>query len=210
MNNLIEIKESTVGQETVQTVNARDLHTFLEVRRDFSNWIKDRFKKYEFEEGKDYIITLAKIGERQNVVLKEYHLTLSVAKELSMVENNKKGKQARQYFIECERKAKQPLDLVSALQNPLAIRQLLLPIDKITEAFIYVNQVPNKHLKTCSGLVAEIINFAFILKTLTHCMRIAYSDLVGCSYAIQYPLWGKHNDGLHAVFVSTRRPFGCH
>ncbi|WP_240536708.1 phage antirepressor KilAC domain-containing protein [Bartonella sp. WD12.1] len=57
---------------------------------------------------------------------KEYHLTLDMAKELAMVERNEKGKQARQYFIECERKAKQPLDLVSALQNPLAIRQLLL------------------------------------------------------------------------------------
>ncbi|ENN91053.1 antA/AntB antirepressor family protein [Bartonella schoenbuchensis] len=207
MNTLITISEQTVGQETVQTVNARELHAFLEVGRDFTNWIKDRIKKYEFEEGKDYVLTLAKIGERQNVVLKEYHLTLSVAKELSMVENNKKGKQARQYFIECERKAKQPLDLASALQNPLAIRQLLLPIDNVAEVFIYANQVLKKHLKTSSGLVAEIISLPHILKTLTHYMRIAYSGLVGCSYAIQYPLWGKHNDGLDAVFLNTRRSF---
>uniref|UniRef100_E6YZP6 Anti-repressor protein n=1 Tax=Bartonella schoenbuchensis (strain DSM 13525 / NCTC 13165 / R1) TaxID=687861 RepID=E6YZP6_BARSR len=71
--------------------------------------------------------------------------------------------------------------------------------------------MPNKHLKTTSGLVAEIISLPHILKTLTHCMRMTYSDLVGCSYAIQYPLWGKHNDGLVAVFVSTRRSFfECH
>ncbi len=87
---------------------------------------------------------------------------------------------------------------------------MLLPIDNVAEAFIYTSQVPNKHLKTSSGLVAEIISLPHILKALTHCMRVAYSDLVGCSYAIQYPLWGKHNDGLDAVFVSTRRPFGCH
>ncbi|UNF47301.1 antA/AntB antirepressor family protein [Bartonella krasnovii] len=103
MNTLIEIKEQAIGQETVQTVNARELHAFLEVKRDFSNWIKDRINKYDFKEERDYILTLAKIGERQNVVLKEYHLTLSVAKELSMVENNKKGREARQYFIKCER-----------------------------------------------------------------------------------------------------------
>ncbi|ENN91052.1 antA/AntB antirepressor family protein [Bartonella schoenbuchensis] len=186
MNTLITISEQTVGQETVQTVNARELHAFLEVGRDFTNWIKDRIKKYEFEEGKDYVLTLAKIGERQNVVLKEYHLTLSVAKELSMVENNKKGKQARQYFIECERKAKQPLDLVSALQNPLTIRQLLLPIDKITEAFIYANQVLKKHLHFTADRL-PIQSFLCTLKALTHCMRVAYSDPVGCGYAIQYP-----------------------
>ncbi|MDD9331041.1 MAG: antA/AntB antirepressor family protein [Bartonella sp.] len=107
MNTLIEIKEQVIDQETVQTVNARELHAFLEVKRDFSNWIKDRINKYDFKEERDYILTLAKIGERQNVVLKEYYLTLSVAKELSMVENNKKGREARLYFIECEKRVKQ-------------------------------------------------------------------------------------------------------
>ncbi len=38
-------------------------------------------------------------------------------------------------------------------------------------------------------------------------MREAYNDFVGCGYAIQYPLWGKHNDGLVAVFFSTRHSF---
>ncbi|WP_273757780.1 antA/AntB antirepressor family protein, partial [Bartonella sp. AU55XJBT] len=100
---LIKISEQAIGQEIVQAVNARELHTFLGIKRDFSNWIKDRINKYGFKEERDYILTLAKIGERQNVVLKECHLTLSVAKELSMVENNKKGREARLYFIECER-----------------------------------------------------------------------------------------------------------
>ena len=37
----------------------------------------------------------------------EYALTVDAAKELSMVEGNEKGKQARRYFIECERKLKE-------------------------------------------------------------------------------------------------------
>jgi anti-repressor protein len=37
----------------------------------------------------------------------DHQLTLSMAKEISMIQRNEKGKQARQYFIECERKLKQ-------------------------------------------------------------------------------------------------------
>ncbi|WP_404977257.1 antA/AntB antirepressor family protein [Bartonella sp. AU55XJBT] len=101
---LIKISEQTIDQEIVQTVSARDLHTFLEVKRDFSNWIKDRINKYSFIENKDYIV-FANFGEnlQGGRPSKDYHLTLSVAKELSMVENNKKGREARLYFIECER-----------------------------------------------------------------------------------------------------------
>ena len=36
----------------------------------------------------------------------EYRLTLDMAKELAMVENNERGRQARRYFIECERAAR--------------------------------------------------------------------------------------------------------
>ena len=43
-----------------------------------------------------------------NATMIEYHITLDMAKELSMVERNEKGKQARKYFIECEKKLTQP------------------------------------------------------------------------------------------------------
>ncbi|UNF39077.1 antA/AntB antirepressor family protein [Bartonella krasnovii] len=104
MNILIKISEQVIDQETVQTVNARELHTFLAIGKRFATWITNRINQYEFEEGKDYILTLPKIGKRKNVIRKEYHLTLDMAKELSMVERNEKGRQARRYFIECEKK----------------------------------------------------------------------------------------------------------
>lgn len=49
--------------------------------------------------------SIAKSGNGENKGFQpiEYHLTLDMAKELSMVERNEKGKQARRYFIECEK-----------------------------------------------------------------------------------------------------------
>lgn len=90
-------------------VNARDLHEFLESRKDFSSWIKDRIERYDLVENEDYAILLPKKGEQtgrggHNKI--DYILTLDAAKELSMVEGNEKGKQARKYFIACEKKLK--------------------------------------------------------------------------------------------------------
>ncbi|WP_375641229.1 MULTISPECIES: antA/AntB antirepressor family protein [unclassified Bartonella] len=108
MNTLIEIREQVIDQETVQTVNARDLHAFLEVGKDFSTWIKYRINKYNLLENQDYLV-FTNFGEnlQGGRPSKDYHLTLSVAKELSMLENNKKGREARLYFIKCERLLKQ-------------------------------------------------------------------------------------------------------
>lgn len=122
INQLVKVTESIIGDEKVNSVDARELHEFLEVGRDFSNWIKGRIEKYDFQENEDYIV-LANSGEAQprtsQVVCGnriEYALSLEMAKELSMVENNDKGKEARKYFIACEKKQKQsPLDIQMTL-----------------------------------------------------------------------------------------------
>lgn len=110
-----------IGEGSIQTVNARDLHSFLEVGKKFADWIKDRIEQYGFIEETDYV-TFSQNGEKGRPTV-EYAISLDMAKELSMVERNEKGKQARQYFIECERRAKDP---VAALNDPVAMRGLLL------------------------------------------------------------------------------------
>ncbi len=91
-----------------KAVNARDLHAFLESKRDFSNWIKDRIERYDLVENVDYVV-FNKFGENPNGGRPqiEYALTIDAAKELSMVEGNEKGKEARRYFIACEKKLKE-------------------------------------------------------------------------------------------------------
>ncbi len=62
---LISINTNTEGK---QTINARDLHEFLESKQDFSTWIKNRIKKYGFIEDQDYTC-LHKKMEANNATL---------------------------------------------------------------------------------------------------------------------------------------------
>lgn len=86
-------------QEDGSWIDARTLHKELKVGKVFANWIKDRINKYEFVESEDWKLTFAKTGKRKNVKINDYSLTLDMAKELSMVENNKIGRISRKYFI---------------------------------------------------------------------------------------------------------------
>lgn len=100
---LITINNQNINGEQVQTVNARELHEFLESKQQYSDWIKLRIEQFAFAENQDF--TIHKIMNGKNWQT-DYHISLDMAKELSMVERNEKGKQARKYFIECERRVK--------------------------------------------------------------------------------------------------------
>lgn len=103
MKELIKLSQQTINNQGVNAVSARELHRFLESRQDFSTWIKNRIRDYDFIENIDYIRFHKKM-EANNATMVEYYISLDMAKELSMVERNQRGKEARQYFIECERK----------------------------------------------------------------------------------------------------------
>lgn len=99
---LIKITE----QNGKKAVSARELHTFLESKQEFANWIKNRIEKYGFIENQDFEVFDNFIkNPNGGRPLTEYALSIDCAKEISMVEGNENGKQARRYFIECEKKA---------------------------------------------------------------------------------------------------------
>ncbi len=111
MQNIITIHEKVLLDAAVPTVNARDLHAFLEVGKRFATWITDRIEQYEFVENQDFVIGFPNSGNQSgrggDRRTKEYHLTIDMAKELSMIERTPKGKEARQYFIACEKAYRQ-------------------------------------------------------------------------------------------------------
>ncbi len=125
MNELIKVNLEEINNQQVKTVNARELHKFLKSKQQFADWIKKRIKQYDFIEGVDFVCFHKKM-KANNAILTEYYLSLDMAKELSMVERNERGKEARQYFIECEKIAQQSIDPMKALNDPAAMRGLLL------------------------------------------------------------------------------------
>lgn len=105
LNELLPVVEN--GEN--KAVNARDLHRYLCLGKDFSSWIKEMVAKYGFRENEDYEKLVPEKGELDftGVTAIEYILTIDMAKELAMVQKNEKGRQARKYFIEVERMARE-------------------------------------------------------------------------------------------------------
>lgn len=136
MNNIIKIDQQQLNGALVQTANGRELHTFLEVGKDFSTWIKARIEQYGFVEHHDFVTFDAapQNGGAGNRGLRiEYALTLDMAKELSMVERNAKGKEARQYFLECERRSKEVFAIPQTLPDALRLAADLADKNKVLE-----------------------------------------------------------------------------
>ena len=72
-------------------VNRRELHEFLGNKRQFADWIKQRINQYGFIENEDF--SISQICEKGGRPRTDYIITVDMAKQLSMVENNEKGNQ---------------------------------------------------------------------------------------------------------------------
>ena len=97
------------------TLSARELHEFLEIGTKYQDWIKRMFE-YGFNENIDYRLVTQK-RETNNpknpyTTYTDHEITIEMAKEISMLQRNEKGKQARHYFIELEKKWNSPDRLI--------------------------------------------------------------------------------------------------
>lgn len=141
---LIPVTYQAVGGNSVQTVNARQLHQFLEVGKVFAAWIMERIEQYGFSEHLDFeVFSETGNNPQGGRPAKEYALSLSMAKELAMVERNAKGKEARAYFIRCEERARQapsaPLNLRDPRQMVAVATQLMEINGELTTALAQSN-----------------------------------------------------------------------
>ena len=105
----LELIKVTTNEQGQKLVSGRELHEVLEIKADFTTWLK-RMIDYGFQENSDYVL-LHKIGEQKgsgghNKV--DYILTLEMAKHIAMVQRTEIGMKVRNYFIECEKAAHNP------------------------------------------------------------------------------------------------------
>lgn len=128
MDELIKIEERN-GE---QLVSARELHQFLESAERFSKWW-ERMLSYGFKENEDFTSvqksTVVNNGAKKEIG--DYIMKLPMAKELSMIQRNEKGKQAREYFIKCE-EAWNSEDMILSRANQIQARMLENYKDKVT------------------------------------------------------------------------------
>ena len=102
-NELVTIVTDERGQKLV---SGRELHSVLEVKTRFNDWIK-RMIVYGFEENVDYTLLTQKrvTNNPKNPYAQEtdYILTLDMAKHIAMVQRTEIGMRVRNYFLECEK-----------------------------------------------------------------------------------------------------------
>lgn len=165
MNELIKVNKEN------NTVSARELHEFLGVNTQFTIWF-NRMCEYGFIDGTDYRAIIQKRLTAQNntTTFLNYEITLDMAKEISMLQRSEKGKQARQYFINCEKKLRE------VVKKPLTtLEQLKLHYLALEEQ--------NKELKQVKADVTDLKNnmplFNIECKDLQQAVRAKGCEVLG-------------------------------
>ena len=117
MNELIKVNYDSERP----TVLGRELHELLEVKTPYAKWF-DRMCEYGFSENEDFVLVGQKCPtnnpKNPYTIRTDHQLTISMAKELCMIQRTERGKQVRQYFISVE----------EAWNSPDAIMQRALQI----------------------------------------------------------------------------------
>ena len=135
-----------IEREGRQLVSGRELHEFLEIRTKYKDWFR-RKVEYGFEEEIDFIRVAQKraTNNLKNPVTTviDHAISIDMAKEISMIQRTEKGKIARQYFINCEKKLKEikklsPMELMELQFKALKeqkekIAQVENRLDKLEE-----------------------------------------------------------------------------
>ena len=189
-----------IEREGRQLVSGRELHEFLEIRTKYKDWFR-RMVEYGFEEEIDFIRVAQKraTNNLKNPVTTviDHAISIDMAKEISMIQRTEKGKAARQYFINCEKKLKEVKKL-----SPMELMEL--QFKALKEQKEKISQVENRVYK----LEEDMPLFQIDCKEIQALVRKKGIEALGGYRSIAYnnnSLRGKvYSDIQHQI----RREFG--
>lgn len=112
IHEVLAINNYMIGDRTVQALDARALHTALEVRTRFDDWMRRKivdcgllagvhWVKEDFLKNDDGTTVLK--NEDGTFARTDYTITVDAAKLIAMSSRGEPGKLVREYFLECER-----------------------------------------------------------------------------------------------------------
>lgn len=182
MNELIKIEYKNDNP----TVLGRDLHEALEVKTEYKNWFP-RMCEYGFFEGKDFRSFLTEsTGGRPAL---NHQITLSMAKELCMLQRSEKGKEFRQYFIAVEEAWNKP-EAVMARALQMANRKL--------DQLMQVNVELTDTVAVQSQQIAELQPKASYYDVVLNCKDLISTSVIAKDYG-KSAIWLNqylHNRGV--------------
>lgn len=167
MNELIEIK---LNETNDPVVSGRDLYKFLNIGTRYNDWIP-RMLDFGFIENIDYVtVTQKKVTAQGNEISYIDHImTLDMAKHIAMVQRNNRGMQIRDYFLEIERKFKDPTYIMAralkyseiTIQKQLEeIKGLTLRIEQDKPKTEYYDKVLNTSNEMTTTVIAKSLGIS--------------------------------------------------
>jgi anti-repressor protein len=184
VNQLITTHENENGN---LLVSGRELHGFLEVKTKYPDWFQ-RMIEFGFQENIDYILLPnfeKQIGSGGHNKI-DHHIKLDMAKEIAMVQRTEKGKQARQYFLELERKWNSPEMVIKRAHEYLEQRVKALTTDNLVltqqvnelqpKASYYDMVLQNKSLLAISKIAKDYGMSARAMNKKLHDLGVQYKQ----------------------------------
>ena len=157
MGELIKITE----KDGKQLVSARELHKFLENTDNVNNWFKRQAERAMLVENEDF--TRFAISQTSGQRSFDYALSISSAKEIAMLNGGEKGKQARRYFIEMEKIAKD-LSEINSHRLPSNLKEAYLALAQAEEEKELL-LIQNENLNT---VLDNLLEWVSIIKVCEH------------------------------------------
>lgn len=159
-----ELIPVTENENNEVVVSGRDLHEFLGIKTHYKDWFP-RMMEYGFEETIDFnphIFEQVRLEGNRNVRrdILDHILKLDMAKEISMIQRNDKGKQARQYFLKIEKAWNSP-EMIMKRALQFADKKIFTLEEKIQQdkpKVLFADAVDSSTSSVLVGELAKLIS----------------------------------------------------